>query len=410
MDTGAGGLTVNVLVVEDSRTQAEHLRQMLVRAGLHAIVALDGETALKKAREPGIDLVLSDIVMPKMNGYELTRRLRADPVTRELPVVLMTSLSEPQDVVRALAAGADNFVTKPYLSRELVPRLERTLAAKRSGSSSLQVPVRGGELLTVDQPMPTVLAVLLSALEDAATRNAEVEESRRQLAEVTRERENLLSIVAHELRSPLNVLAMRAAMDGRERPADKTPREPLPQVVSKQVSRMVALLDDLLDTARLETGNLKMDRQPSDLVALVGEAVNVARLQATHEVLFEVVTPPPPVQVDPQRIGQVLTNFLTNAMKYSPPGSSVQVTVDATPAAARVSVIDQGIGVPPADREHVFDRYFRSESGRKAGQGLGLGLAICRQLVDQHGGRIGLTSEEGSGSTFWFEVPLSPAP
>ncbi len=404
---------MNVLVVEDSRTQAEHLRQMLEHAGLHAIVALDGETALKKAREPGVDLVLSDIVMPKMNGYELARRLRADPATQHLPVVLMTSLSEPQDVVRALAAGADNFVNKPYLSRELVPRLERTLAAKRSGSSSLQVPVRGGEMLTVDQPTPTVLAVLLSALEDAATRNAELEESRRQLAEVTRERENLLSIVAHELRSPLNVLAMRAALDGRERttPArapspSRPPSEPLPQVVTKQVSRMVALLDDLLDTARLETGNLKMDPCPSDLVALTHEAVNAAKLLGTHEVTLDAQGTPPEVPADPQRIGQVLTNFLTNAMKYSPAGSAVRVMVGSTEAAVRVEVIDHGIGVPAADREHVFDRYFRSESGRKTGQGLGLGLAICRQIVDQHGGRIGLTSEEGKGSTFWFEIPL----
>ena len=407
---------MNVLVVEDSRTQAEHLRQTLERAGVHATVALDGEWALQKARDPAIELVLSDIVMPKMNGYELTRRLRADPATRHLPVVLMTSLNEPEDVVRALAAGADNFVNKPYSERALLSRLERTLAAKRSGSSSLEVQVRG-EALVVDQETPTVLAVLLSALEDSATRNAELEASRRQLAEVTRERENLLSIVAHELRSPLNVLAMRAALDGRERSAQGTsrpPSEPLPQVVTKQVGRMVALLDDLLDTARLETGNLKLDPQPSDLVALAGEAVNAARLVGSHDIALEVRNAPPEVRVDPQRMGQVLTNFLTNAMKYSPVGSAVTVTVDTTVehartpvmAYARVAVNDHGIGVSVADREHVFDRYFRSESGRKAGEGLGLGLAICRQLIEQHAGRIGVISEEGKGSTFWFEVPV----
>jgi signal transduction histidine kinase len=416
VDPGAGRLTVNVLVVEDSRTQAEHLRQMLERAGVRVTVALDGETALAKAKEPrdagnAFDLVLSDIVMPKMTGYELTRRLREDPATRELPVVLMTSLSEPEDVVRALAAGADNFVNKPYQARELVSRLERTLAAKRRGASSLEVPVRG-ETLTVNQPTPTVLAVLVSALEDAATRNAELEASRRQLAEVTRERENLLSIVAHELRAPLNVLVMRAALDGRQQSGERgsrPPAEPLPQVVSKQVGKMVALLDDLLDTARLETGNLKLDPLPSDLVALSREAVNAARLVSTHELSIEVIGSPPLVHADPQRVGQVLTNFLTNAMKYSPAGSAILLAVEATPAAVRVSVTDHGIGVPAADREHVFDRYFRSESGRRAGQGLGLGLAICRQLVEQHAGRIGVTSEEGKGSTFWFELPITGA-
>ena len=418
MDPGAGGLTVNVLVVEDSRTQAEHLRQMLERAGIRVTVAHDGQTALAKAREASgaggvFDLVLSDVVMPRMSGYELTRRLREDPATRELPVVLMTSLSEPEDVVRALAAGADNFVNKPYVARELVSRLERTLAAKRADACSLEVPVRG-ETLTVNQPTPTVLAVLVSALEDAATRNAELEASRRQLAEVTRERENLLSIVAHELRAPLNVLVMRAALDGRVHGADgasRPPAEPLPQVVTKQVGKMVALLDDLLDTARLETGNLKLDPRPSDLVALAGEAVNAARLVATHDVSLEVLRSPPEIDADPQRVGQVLTNFLTNAMKYSPAGRPIRVTVDtlavnASPTAVRVAVIDHGIGVPPADRAHVFDRFFRSESGRKAGQGLGLGLAICRQLVEQHEGRIGVISEEGVGSTFWFELPI----
>ncbi len=407
---------MNVLVVEDSRTQAEHLRQMLERAGVRVTVALDGETALAKAHEPrdpgnAFDLVLSDIVMPKMSGYELTRRLREDPATRELPVVLMTSLSEPEDVVRALAAGADNFVNKPYVARELISRLERTLAAKRRGASSLEVPVRG-EILTVNQPPPTVLAVLVSALEDAATRNAELEASRRQLAEVTRERENLLSIVAHELRAPLNVLVMRAALEGRQHGGgrgSRPPAEPLPQVVTKQVGKMVALLDDLLDTARLETGNLKLEPLPSDLVALSREAVNAARLVGTHDLSLDVTGTPPLVHADPQRVGQVLTNFLTNAMKYSPAGSSILIeiaAIAATPAAVRVSVTDHGIGVPAADREHVFDRYFRAESGRRAGQGLGLGLAICRQLVEQHSGRIGVTSEEGKGSTFWFELPL----
>jgi two-component system CheB/CheR fusion protein len=271
------------------------------------------------------------------------------------------------------------------------------------------VPVRG-ETLTVNQPTPTVLAVLVSALEDAATRHAELEASRRQLAEVTRERENLLSIVAHELRAPLNVLAMRAALDGRQPSAERgsrPPAEPLPQVVTKQVGKMVALLDDLLDTARLETGNLKLDPRPSDVVALAREAVNAARLVGTHDVTLEVLRQPPEVNADPQRVGQVLTNFLTNAMKYSPAGRPGRVTVDSVAAAVRVAVTDQGIGVPLADREHVFDRYFRSESGRNAGEGLGLGLAICRQLVEQHAGRIGVSSEEGSGSTFWFELPLS---
>jgi two-component system CheB/CheR fusion protein len=172
---------------------------------------------------------------------------------------------------------------------------------------------------------------------------------------------------------------------------------------------MVALLDDLLDTARLETGNLKLDPLPSDLVALAREAVNAARLGSTHELSIEVLGHPPLVHADPQRVGQVLTNFLTNAMKYSPAGTAIAVTVEAIPAAVRVSVTDHGIGVPVADREHVFDRYFRSESGRKAGQGLGLGLAICRQLVEQHAGRIGVISEEGKGSTFWFELPTSGA-
>ncbi len=178
------------------------------------------------------------------------------------------------------------------------------------------------------------------------------------------------------------------------------------------MSILIRLVDDLLDVSRVRTGKLDMRREACDLGRLVEDAVQAQR--QVHATRTMTCTLPParavPVLADPMRIGQVVTNYLTNALKYSAEDQPVDVRVTVARGQARVSVRDQGPGLPAGQRRHVWDAFYRAEGIPDltgSGIGLGLGLHICKTIVERHGGRVGVTSVVGRGSTFWFTLPLA---
>jgi signal transduction histidine kinase len=325
--------------------------------------------------------LLSDVVMPDIDGFTLVRQVRADAGLARLPVVLMTAHREPGHVIQALVAGADNYVVKPFENDVLLERVRRTIAGATSG----------------------VVSVLQSALEDAARQAEALEASRRSLAAAVSQRDELLAVVAHDLRAPLQILLGHAHLAQRD-PA--THAERLAAVVASQVSAMVALIDDLVDLSQIESGTLRIETRPIDLVEVVRECVDANRIgQARrHELTFS-APDQLPIHADPRRITQIVSNLLGNACKYSDPGSPVRVEVDVTSRGARVTVSDEGIGIDPEALATIFDRYGRTEEGRRRAEGSGLGLYICRRLAELHGGQLTVTSVPGEGSTFALELP-----
>jgi two-component system sensor histidine kinase/response regulator len=375
---------MQILIVEDSKTQALALRATLEDAGYSVIAAEDGPSGFEACvRGPVPALVVSDILMPGYDGYELCRRIKADPRTAGVPVMLLTSLSAPEDVAHALDAGADNFVGKPYTADLLLTRVRRTL------SDGPRVPLRD---------------VLVSALEDAAARNAELAASKAQLLEASRQREQMLSVVAHELKNPLNTIVLRAQLqrNARVEPRGKT----LVEVVLHQAMRMNVIIEDLLDMARIETGEFELRLERVSLSELVASVIERQREVSAGRTVSPHITPSLSVRADAGRIEQILTNFITNAFKYSPHTSAVDVRAELRGASARVSVRDQGIGIEAASLPRVFERYFRTDEGKRTAEGIGVGLYLCKLLVEQQGGVVGVDSEPGNGSAFWFELPL----
>lgn len=396
-----------VVVIEDSRTQAAQLRAILAREGLDVRVAEDGEAGLavcqQLAEPPAV--VLSDVLMPGIDGFEVCRRLKADARLAAVPVMLLTSLGDPRDVLRALQAGADNYCTKPYRADVLVRRV-RQLSERGDRGDKAEVEL-DGERFVLGSSIGRLADVLVSSLVDAGERYHALERSRRELEETNAQREELMRIVAHELRSPLQSMLLAADIFDEE--DDRAVRSSMAQRTSRQVERMLRIIDDLSDVSSIDLGTLQIVPETTDLVPLVRDTA--ARVQGTASSHRVEVTSDPSleVRVDPHRIEQVVTNLLTNAIKYSPEADRVLVKVVRAGDAARVEVTDFGVGLDATEARRVFERYFRADGSKGSIKGVGLGLFISRALIQEHGGRIGVDSAPGRGSSFWFTLPLADA-
>ncbi len=418
---------MRVVVIEDSRTQARQIAGVLTREGIEVTLCVDGESGLTSCFASPPDLVVSDIVMPGIDGFEVCRRLKAAEVTRAVPVILLTSLADPTDVVRALSAGADNFLTKPYDAAQLSARVRRLVDRPADTGAAPTVEVRGQTFEVRSQPA-RVLDVLVSSLEAVTARNAELEQSRatteaalataeqravqlRGLYEQTQRavqaRDEVVAVVSHDLRNPLNALIMAVGM-AEQRPDDAEGIRAKLAVIRRSAERMNRLIVDLLDVTRIDTGNLVLERESHAVAALVDDAVQVQRVLAESRGIAlraEVAEGLPEVRVDRGRLSQVFENLIGNALKFTPTGGAIVVRASRDGTRVRFTVSDTGSGIPSENLPHVFNRFWQER--RTAGQGTGLGLSIVKGIVEAHGGEVTVESTEGRGSTFAFTLPAA---
>jgi signal transduction histidine kinase len=421
-------MSPRILVVEDSRTQAEELRLILESEGFAVEVARDGRAGLARLDDGGIDLVLSDVVMPDLSGYELCREIKIDPRMKHIPVVLLTQLNDPLDILQGLECGADNFITKPFDANHLIRRVRDILANRAMPSMpepgtvlnfrgrGVTVTTHKGQIL--DLLLATVEDYVLARLRERAARHSK-EEAQRQaaaLAEVNRHKDDFLAMLAHELRNPLASLLpslhalRRATTPSRDRDESLDRME-------RQLRHLNRLVDDLLDVARLVRGTAPIRPERLDLARLVRTTVEDRRPLVEQAGLTATVqTPETPVWVqgDPTRLVQALDNLLDNAVKFSAGGGRVEVSLHTDDAGrqAVITVRDQGIGIDAEILPRLFTTFAQADRSldRPRG-GLGLGLAVVKELVDLHGGQVEAASAgPGGGATFTIRLPLQREP
>jgi signal transduction histidine kinase len=293
--------------------------------------------------------------------------------------------------------------------------LARSIARPLRAAAAGATQVASGDLATrLEETGPGEVGELTRSFNDMTSRleqrNAQLAEQNARLQESERLKAELISIVSHELRTPLaSVLGFTSLL--LQRDFEDGERRRYLEIVDAQSRRLSDLLNDFLDAQHIEEGRLEMSFEPLDLAALLREQAQLFAGQSeAHEIHLDLDDEPFLIVGDRDRLGQVLANLLSNAIKYSPDGGVVRLSGEREDGVVRVQVRDEGRGIPRAEQQRIFTKFYRGDASASGIGGTGLGLALAREIVEAHGGNIGFDSETGTGSTFWFEVPTDRGP
>ena len=411
---------VEILTAEDSPTQALQLGRILEKHGMRVTSARNGREALEMLEKHAPTLVITDIQMPEMDGYELCRRIKAHARLLEVPVILLTSLSDVRDIVRGLQCGADNFVVKPYEEELLLSRirdvLENQKLADRGAHEKGIDLCFGGERMLLSSRPAQMIGLLVSTYQIAVEKNlalhranAAMEEKARELSRSNAELARFGHIISHDLKEPLRTISsFLQLLERRCRTVlDATAAGYITMVIDG-ASRMRNLIDALLEYSQV--GRREPRFVPCDCQAILSLALR--NLQVAIEESGAEVThdPMPTVSGDEVLLGQLLQNLIGNALKFRKPGVPPRVHIGLRREGAtwQFSVKDEGIGIAPEHFERVFEIFQRLHAAKEY-PGTGMGLAICKKIVELHGGRISLQSQPGAGTSFFFSIPESGA-
>jgi signal transduction histidine kinase len=379
-----------LLVVDDNVATRYATSRVLRAAGFEVLECESGEEALDEV-ERGVDLVVLDVNLPGIDGFEVCRRIRADPQTAILPIVhLSASFVEDHDRESGYDAGADQYLTHPVEPVVLVGAINACLRMRGAESARRSMEIDRERLLLSER---------------AARKDAE---------HANELKDQFLAMLSHELRNPLNAVVGWAQVL-RHRFDDPMLQKGL-NIILKAAHTQAQLISDLLEVSRITSGKLHIELQPVRIDELVADAVEAAESDARAvEVSTHVLLPAAPVYVaaDPARLQQVFWNLLSNAVKFTPRGGRIDVSVErGDDGCARIVVADTGCGISPEFLPHIFERFRQADASmRKRHGGLGLGLSIVSLLVEAHGGDVRAESAgEGLGSTFTVTLPLAAAP
>ncbi|MBD2426673.1 hybrid sensor histidine kinase/response regulator [Phormidium sp. FACHB-1136] len=348
-----------ILVVDDTPDNLTFISGLL-RDHYRVKVATSGEKAIAIAQaQPHPDLILLDIVMPGLNGYEVCEQLKANPQTKPIPVIFLTVKSDIEDERRGLEIGAVDYITKPVSPPILMARVKTQLNLKASYDS---------------------------------------------LQELLRSREDMVNMIVHDLRNPItNILLLSEIfLENIDSPPQKL-RKNL-DIIWRSGQKLKTLVDDLLLKAKLESGHFSLDRQLVDLGELCRTALSdVQDIAEQRKLTLHLDLPGDnafPVYVDPLLIRRAIENLLSNAIKYSPSHSTVNLRLAYAPnEQTRIQVVDEGPGISAELRQHIFDKYEIGTLMRGVSQ-IGLGLAFCKLAVEAHGGQINVEDNQPKGSIF----------
>lgn len=362
-----------ILIVDDVVSNVLLLKVLLTNEKYQIATASDGTQALAQVEKEKPDLILLDVMMPGLSGFDVAEKLKANPETVEIPIIFLTALNSPSDIVKGFQVGGNDFVSKPFNKDELLIRVRHQIslvAAKR---------------------------IILAQTEE--------------LRKIITARDKLYSVIAHDLRSPMGSIKMVLNMLILNLPKETIGEEMshLLTMANQTTEDVFALLDNLLKWTKSQIGKLNVVYQDIDIVELVEGVVDIykivaeikkigIRLEASDSV---------PAHADIDMIKTVVRNYLSNAVKFSNEGTEVVVRVETKDDRVVVSVEDQGCGIDEEGQKMLLhtNTHF-STFGTNDEEGSGLGLLLCQDFVTKNGGKLWFTSVKGKGSTFYFDLPL----
>lgn len=358
-------MSETILIVDDTPANLGVLVETLGAAGYQLMVAEDGEEALAQTAQTLPDLILLDVMMPGLDGFETCRRLKERAETRDVPVLFMTALTETTDKVRAFTVGAVDYLTKPIEHEEALARVRTHLTLRR-----LQ----------------------------------------RELAMQLAQREQFIRIASHDLRHPLGMILLSGELAGRTKAAPELAGHL--EEIHDAARQMRLILDTFLTVERHRVSS-EEPLAPVDVNVLAESALAQHQLIAEQKTItleFDLASDLPPVRGRKSHLSQVLANYLSNALKFTPSGGRVLLRTSRRDTHVRAELCDTGPGVPAVERSRLFQEYAQLSPRPTAGEeSHGLGLAIVKNLIETQSGRVGADFPSGGGSIFWFELPAAPA-
>ncbi len=398
-----------VLIVEDNADLSRFLTDIL-SAEFNIETAFDGQEGLQKAIDLKPDLILSDIMMPRMSGEHMVTQIRTMPELDGIPIMLLTAKADEQLRIQLLKKGAQDYVLKPFFSEEVLARVHNLVAIKRSREQlqhELESTERDLQMLTVE--VSKNRRQLKMKAEELERLNAVLQDS-------IQARDEFLSIASHELKTPVSALKLQLQMIDRkikpqvnQAPSVEALKKSFDMSL-KQVDIFVDLINNLLDVSKIRLGGLVLQPAVFNLSAAVKESFESfavqffiagcpAQLIKMKEDIY--------VEWDQAKFQEILVNLFSNAVKYAP-GAAVRVTVNQTPhKTVLISVEDRGPGIALNLQHRIFERFGRASPVTHS-SGMGLGLFIVKNLVEAHQGTIRLESDEGKGAKFILEMPVKP--
>ncbi|MFZ4616607.1 MAG: hybrid sensor histidine kinase/response regulator [Rectinemataceae bacterium] len=363
METAPG--IPNILVVDDVAANLKLLGEILKTEGYKVRQAPNGELALQVAAREKPDLILLDVMMPGMDGHEVCRRLKADPALKDIPVIFISALDGTNDIVAALALGGVDYIGKPFIAEEVKARIR----------THLKIYLQGQELL-----------------------------------ELNSTKDKFFSIIAHDLRGPFSGFLGATQVLFEELPGlTQDEIRKFAMGLNESASNLYRLLDNLLEWARLQRGLTSFEARPFPLIRLLEKSIGLVsdsamkkgvRIRLDIQEGLEVVA-------DEYMLESILRNLVSNAVKFTRKGGEVSIVAkQGGDAAVGLSVSDTGIGMASEMAAKLFriDAH-NSRKGTEGEPSSGLGLIICKDFVERHGGRLWVESEEGVGSSFHFTLP-----
>lgn len=362
-----------ILIVDDVMSIVLLLKVLLTNEKFAIATASNGRQALEQVEKENPDLVLLDVMMPDMSGFEVAQHLKSNPNTADIPIIFLTALNSTADIVKGFQVGANDFISKPFNKEELIIRVTHQIslvAAKR---------------------------LILS----------KTEELQRTIAG----RDKLYSVIAHDLRSPMGSIKMVLNMLILNLPSEKIGAEmyELLTMANQTTEDVFSLLDNLLKWTKSQIGKLNVVYQDVDLVEVTDGVIEIFSMVASLKKIRirEMKPEKMMVNADIDMLKTVVRNLLSNAIKFSKENSEVLVKMEEVDGMAVVSVQDYGCGISEEGQKKLLhtDTYF-STFGTNNEEGSGLGLLLCKDFVVKNGGKLWFTSKEGEGSIFSFSIPV----
>lgn len=393
METPSKG---TILAVDDTPENLGVLFDYLDQVGFTVLLVQNGKNALKQAEENQPDIILLDIMMPDIDGFEVCRRLKANEATRDIPVLFMTALANTIDKVQGFDVGGIDYITKPFQHEEVVARVQAHLMIRK-----------------LQRELQEKNTILEQYVELLAEKTVELDEKNAQLQEANASKDRFFSIISHDLRSPFVGLLGLTQLITEE--FDAYTKEQLRTIMTrlrKSSESLYALLENLLTWSRIQRGLIDYQPQEIDLCEMIRRNFSLLATNAEQKRITMTHTIPNTAvgYGDVKMVDTVLRNLLSNALKFTRSEGNILVSAEEREETIEVAVADNGIGMNAENLSKLFridTKYTRLGTAEE--RGTGLGLILCKEFVERNGGVLRVESEVDKGSTFRFTLPKHPA-